>query len=38
MQEMDIEALYPDPNLSKRAKLAKISPYLLRHLSIERPN
>lgn len=38
MQEMDIVAFYPGPNLSKRAKMAKTYPYLLRHLSIERPN
>lgn len=38
MQEMDIEAFYPGPNLSKRANMAKTYPYLLRHLSIERPN
>lgn len=38
MQEMDIEAFYPGPNLSKRAKMAKTYPYLLCHLSIERPN
>jgi len=38
MNEMDIVAFYPGPNLSKRAKMAKTCPYLLRHLSIERPN
>jgi len=38
MEEMDIIAFYPGPNLSKRAKMSKIYPYLLRHLSIERPN
>ncbi len=38
MNEMDIVAFYPGPNLSKRAKIAKTYPYLLRHLSIERPN
>lgn len=38
MNEMDIVAFYPGPNLSKRAKMAKTYPYLLRHLSIERPN
>ena len=38
MGEMDIVAFYPGPNLSKRAKLAKTYPYLLRHLPIERPN
>ena len=38
MQEMDIVAFYPGPNLSKRAKMAKTYPYLLRNLAIERPN
>jgi putative transposase len=38
MREMDIVAFYPGPNLSKRAKKAKIHPYLLRNLEIDRPN
>lgn len=38
MQEMDIVAFYPGPNLSKRAKASKTYPYLLRNLSINRPN
>lgn len=38
MEEMGIEAFYPGPNLSKRSKMAKTYPYLLRHMSIERPN
>lgn len=38
MEEMDITAFYPGPNLSKRAKESKIYPYLLRNLSITRPN
>ena len=38
MREMDIVAFYPGPNLSKRDKKAKIHPYLLRNLKIERPN
>jgi putative transposase len=38
MQEMDIVAFYPGPNLSKRAKKAKTYPYLLRHLDINKPN
>ncbi len=38
MGEMNIVAFYPGPNLSKRAKMSKIYPYLLRHLPIERPN
>ncbi len=38
LDEMNIVAFYPGPNLSKRAKLAKTYPYLLRNLSIERVN
>merc|ERR1711916_113023 len=38
MLEMDIKAFYPGPNLSKRAKAAKIYPYLLRNLDITKPN
>lgn len=38
MQEMDIVAFYPGPNLSKRAKQSKTYPYLLRNLPITRPN
>lgn len=38
MQEMDIVAFYPGPNLSKRAKAAKTYPYLLRNIDITRPN
>ena len=38
MQEMDIVAFYPGPNLSKRAKMSKIYPYLLRNMDITRPN
>ncbi len=38
MQEMDIVAFYPGPNLSKRAKMAKTYPYLLRKLDITKPN
>lgn len=38
MQEMDIVAFYPGPNLSKRAKQAKTYPYLLRNLAITKPN
>lgn len=38
MEEMDIVAFYPGPNLSKRAKQAKTYPYLLRNLDIKRPN
>jgi putative transposase len=38
MREMDIYAFYPGPNLSKRAQEAKVYPYLLRNLEINRPN
>jgi putative transposase len=38
MKEMDIIAFYPGPNLSKRAKMSKTYPYLLRNLPITRPN
>lgn len=38
MQEMGIVAFYPGPNLSKRDKKAKVYPYLLRNLDINRPN
>ncbi len=35
---MDIAAFYPDPNLSKGAKMDKTYPYLLRNLPINRSN
>ncbi|QAA32592.1 IS3 family transposase [Clostridium manihotivorum] len=38
MQDMDIHAIYPKPNLSKPAKGHKIYPYLLRNVDIVRPN
>lgn len=38
MQEMDISAFYPGPNLSKRAKMDKTYPYLLRNLPINHSN
>jgi putative transposase len=38
MREMGLQAIYPGPNLSKRAQNEDIRPYLLRNLSIERPN
>ena len=38
MEEMNIIAFYPGPNLSKRAKMSKVYPYLLRHLPIDKPN
>lgn len=38
MQEMGLQAVYPGPNLSKRAHQSLIYPYLLRNLEICRPN
>jgi len=38
MTEMGLQAIYPGPNLSKRAHESLIYPYLLRNLTIERPN
>jgi putative transposase len=38
MHKMGIEALYRKPNTSKKADGAHIYPYLLRELSIDRPN
>jgi len=38
MTEMGLVAVYPGPNLSKRARESLIYPYLLRHLDIDRPN
>ena len=38
MREMDIAAIAPGPNLSKRNPEHKVYPYLLRGLKIERPN
>ena len=38
MREMDITAIYPKMNLSKRMKQAKVCPYLLRNAVIDRPN
>nr|WP_255364389.1 IS3 family transposase [Fusibacter sp. 3D3] len=38
MNEMDIVAFYPGPNLSKRTKMAKTYPYLLRNIKISTPN
>ena len=38
MQVMGLRAIYPGPNLSKRARQHAIYPYLLRGLKIERPN
>lgn len=36
MRKMDISAIYPGPNLSKRLHREYTRPYLLRHLEIER--
>ena len=38
MKKMGIEALYRKPNTSRRHAAHPIYPYLLRHLTIERPN
>ena len=38
MRKMGIEAVYPKPNLSKANIEHKIYPYLLRNLSIDKPN
>jgi len=38
MRTMGIKAIYPKPNLSKRRHEHKIYPYLLKGLSIEKPN
>ena len=38
MDEMGIYAVYPKPNLSKKDKQHKIFPYLLRNISITKPN
>lgn len=38
MRQMNIAAIYPKPNTSRKAKSALIYPYLLRSLDICRPN
>lgn len=38
MQVMGLRAIYPGPNLSKRAQQHAIYPYLLRGLTIDQPN
>jgi putative transposase len=38
MQEMGLAAVYPGPNLSKRAQQAAIYPYLLAHIPANAPN
>jgi putative transposase len=38
MQEMGLAAVYPGPNLSKRARQAAIFPYLLTNVTATTPN
>jgi putative transposase len=38
MREMGLAAVYPGPNLSKRARKAAISPYLLANVTANSPN
>jgi len=38
MRQMGIAAIYPRPNTSRPGKAHRIYPYLLRHLTIDRPN
>ena len=38
MKKMEIEALHRQPNTSKRYPRHRIYPYLLRNLTIDRPN
>jgi putative transposase len=38
MNEMGLEAVYPGPNLSKRARESLVYPYLLRNMVIGHPN
>ncbi|WP_165452855.1 hypothetical protein [Paenibacillus thalictri] len=38
MHLMGLEAIYPEPNLSKRLHAQYTRPYLLRGLTIGRPN
>jgi putative transposase len=38
MHEMGILAIYPGPNLSKRARQANIYPYLLKNVQASYPN
>jgi putative transposase len=38
MEEMGIKAIYPKPNLSKRAKGKRPAPYLLKNMKIYLPN
>ena len=38
MRLMGLEALYPKPNLSRANAQHRVYPYLLRHLTVDRPN
>ncbi len=38
MHDMGLAAIYPGPNLSKRAQAAAVAPYLLRGVTARRPN
>ena len=38
MTEMGLQAVYPGPNLSKRAHESLIYPYLLRNVTVDHPN
>ena len=38
MRVMGVEAIYPKPNLSRRNQAHKIYPYLLRNVTVMRPN
>lgn len=38
MREMGLRAIHPGPNLSRRSQQQAVYPYLLRGLTIERPN
>jgi len=38
MAEMGLQAVYPGPNLSKRAHESLIYPYLLRNVTVDHPN
>jgi putative transposase len=38
MREMGLTAIYPGPNLSRRAEQAAIYPYLLKNVTANKPN
>ena len=38
MRKMGLEAIYPEPNTSESDKQHRVYPYLLRELSIQRPD